>query len=62
MFGQRLNCPNRCYHGQCTCAGYNPFGELLRMEAEIDLVENLMDGNIAGAIMDEIVIEETGGW
>lgn len=49
---QRLACPGRCYHGSCNCAGYDPYGNLLRMEEQIivteavvDFVEDVIDGD-----------------
>lgn len=45
MRQQRLAaCGRGCYHGQCSCAGYDPFGNLLEAMVVEEIVEGIADG------------------
>jgi hypothetical protein len=37
-------CGRGCYHGQCSCAGYDPFGNLLEAMIVEEIVEDMFDG------------------
>lgn len=37
-------CGQGCYHGQCSCAGYDPFGNLLEAMVVEEIVEDIFGG------------------
>lgn len=56
MYGQRFNCPGRCVD-LCMCSGYDDFGNLIRLEARIDEVEAIAEGDILRAVIDEEIAD-----